>query len=110
MRRPEIRILTRSPRRFAARCRIFLGLGIDVLEYGSETVTHRRATGQGSIFLTRIYPATDSAGWLSFRGGPLFLPSRPLCLSVLSMSVLRTLRVKSFLLSPLPRAELTCRI
>src|SRR6266852_9250625 len=56
MRRPEIRILTRSPRRFAARCRIFLVLGISVLEYGSETVTHRRATGQGSTFSQESIP------------------------------------------------------
>src|SRR6267142_6783475 len=69
MRRPEIRILTRSPRRFAARCRIFLGLGISVLECGSETVTHRRAAGQGSLITSHFCRIHIPAIWNQYGLG-----------------------------------------
>src|SRR6267378_815337 len=89
MRRPEIRTLTRSPCRFAARCRVFLGLGISVLECGSETVTHRRPVGQGSLITSHL-----CVGFLSRTQ----LPDNPALLAVQSS------------VSPIPCKTLSQRI
>src|ERR1700682_3967664 len=72
MRPPEIKILTRSPWRFAARRRIFLGLGISVLKCGSETVTQRRAEREGSLITSHFWSIHIPAIWTQYGSGTKF--------------------------------------